>query len=81
VLNSTFLAEIYTDKVAFFVVVESDWDVIFLVPDGVDESCGANGRSIDVSQEFDDFNLRFWLFLNNSKLVLEYCALVVNSTL
>jgi hypothetical protein len=80
-----FLAKCYkrllNDKVVFFVVAESDGDVISLVPHGVDESSGANGRNIDVSQEFDDFNLRFCLFLNNSKLVLEYCAIDVNSTL
>jgi hypothetical protein len=31
-------------------------------------------RVLQVIQELDDFNLRCW-FLNNNKLVLEYCAI------
>jgi hypothetical protein len=37
-----------------------------------------DGGSIDVLQELDDFNLRCWLYLNNNKLVLEYCASVLD---
>jgi hypothetical protein len=30
---------------------------------------------LQVIEELDDSNLRCWLFLNNNKLVLEYCVI------